>query len=210
MTDGAARAAAGSRDCRWLRKLSINVISIVGFVILLLIVLAALFAPVITKYDPTEMHITERFRAPSAKWPMGTDGFGRCSLSRVIHGARISLTVGVLVVGATGVFGVVIGLLAGYYPVLDKLLMAIMDGLMAFPALMLGIAIGLGVRTVGNPLLAYLVVLVLGLVIGQVSGVLFLGVGTVMIIGLFVWLVDALLIYLSVSRFNRSALIAKL
>lgn len=57
---------------------------------------------------------------------------------------------------------------------------------------------------------ASLVVLVLGLVIGQVSGVLFLGVGTVMLIGLLVWLVDALLIYLSVSRFNRSALIAKL
>lgn len=57
---------------------------------------------------------------------------------------------------------------------------------------------------------ASLVVLVLALVIGQVSGVLFLGVGTVMLIGLFVWLVDALLIYLSVSRFNRSALIAKL
>ncbi|MFZ5858605.1 MAG: ABC transporter permease subunit [Chloroflexota bacterium] len=57
---------------------------------------------------------------------------------------------------------------------------------------------------------ASLVVLVLGLVIGQVTGVLFLGVGTVLLIGLFVWLVDVLLIYLSVSRFNRSALIAKL
>ena len=57
---------------------------------------------------------------------------------------------------------------------------------------------------------ASLVVLVLALVIGQVSGVLFLGVGTVLLIGLLVWLVDALLIYLSVSRFNRSALIAKL
>lgn len=57
---------------------------------------------------------------------------------------------------------------------------------------------------------ASLVVIVLGLVIGQVSGVLFLGVGTTLVIGLVVWLVDALLIYLSVSRFNRSALIAKL
>jgi len=57
---------------------------------------------------------------------------------------------------------------------------------------------------------ASLVVLVLALVIGQVSGVLFLGVGTVMIIGLLVWLADALLLYLSVKKFNRSSLIAKL
>jgi peptide/nickel transport system permease protein len=141
MSDAGTTKPRKGRERRWLLKLSRNVVSLIGIAILSLIVLSALFAPIITKYEPTDIHVSERFSAPSAKWPMGTDGFGRCIFSRVIYGARISLTVGALVVIATGIFGVVIGLLAGYYSYLDKPLMAIMDGLMAFPALMLGIAI---------------------------------------------------------------------
>lgn len=126
---------------RRLLKLSKNAVSIVGMLVLLIITISAVFAPYLTRYAPTDMHMSERFSPPGTKWLMGTDGFGRCIFSRVIYGSRISLTIGLLVVIITGFFGVIIGLVAGFYPVLDKILMSIMDGLMAFPALMLGIAI---------------------------------------------------------------------
>lgn len=134
-------ALVRTHEYRWLLKLSRNIVSIVGICILTIIVIAALFAPLITRYEPTDMHISERFKPPSQEWPMGTDGFGRCIFSRVIYGARISLTIGVLVVIVTGILGIVIGLVAGYFASVDKFIMSIMDGLMAFPALMLGIAI---------------------------------------------------------------------
>jgi peptide/nickel transport system permease protein len=104
--------------------------------------LMAIFAPLIAPYDPLSQNLTQKFAPPSASHPFGQDELGRDILSRVIYGARISLTAGLAAVAiATGV-GTVIGLVAGYvgrWP--DSVLMRLMDVLLAFPSILLAIVI---------------------------------------------------------------------
>ena len=134
-------------QCRvWVLKLNKNLLSMIGVVILLIIVVFALFAPLLTKYNPTDIYMNNRLSKLNWECPMGTDEFGRSIFSRVIYGSRISLTVGLIVVIVTGVLGTFMGLIAGYYSFLDKFIMLIMDGLMAFPAILLGIALAAATR----------------------------------------------------------------
>jgi len=129
-------------QCRvWVLKLNKNLLSMIGVVILLIIVVFAVFAPVLTKCNPTDIYMNNRLSKPNWEYLMGTDEFGRSIFSRVIYGSRISLTVGLIVVIVTGVLGAFMGLIAGYYSFLDKFIMLIMDSLMAFPAILLGIAL---------------------------------------------------------------------
>ncbi|WP_134700671.1 ABC transporter permease [Ammoniphilus sp. YIM 78166] len=114
---------------------------VVGSVIILLIVLMAVCAPLITAYDPYQMIVADRLKPPSMEHPLGTDNFGRDLLSRIIYGARVSMGVGFSVALATSVMGLVIGLYASYYRFLDNILMRICDGLMAFPGILLSIAL---------------------------------------------------------------------
>ncbi len=118
----------------------------VGFVLVAIVVLAALLAPFLDLPDPNRMAIRSRFRPPSADFLMGTDNLGRSLLSRVIWGAQLSLLVGLGVVVLNAVFGVLLGLLAGYFDGLDGPLMRTADALMAFPSILLaiGIAAALG------------------------------------------------------------------
>jgi peptide/nickel transport system permease protein len=90
---------------------------------------------------PDEIQFRHRFEPPSLAFPMGTDNFGRDLLSRVVYGARLSLEIGFTVVLLTGIFGTAIGAAAGYYRKLDNPLMRVMDALMAFPAILLAVAI---------------------------------------------------------------------
>ena len=106
------------------------------------IVLTAIFAPVIAPYDPLDADPTIRLARPSAAHPFGTDDIGRDVLSRIIYGARISLWVGLLAVGIGTVAGMVIGLLCGYCEGrLDLLLQRVMDSVQAIPGLILALAI---------------------------------------------------------------------
>jgi peptide/nickel transport system permease protein len=113
----------------------------VGALILLIILAVAAGAPWLAPYDPLALNVPQRLQPPGRMHLFGTDEFGRDIFSRVLFGARLSLLVGMLVTMlATGV-GVIVGLIAGSSPPTDRILMRIMDGLMAFPDILLAIAL---------------------------------------------------------------------
>jgi peptide/nickel transport system permease protein len=134
-----------------------------GAAILLVVTLCAVLAPVIAPYHPNEQSISERFLPPvgveregrggtTAHW-LGTDHLGRDILSRIVYGARISLLVGLSAVAISGTLGILLGLLAGYHGGrLDALIMRVADVQLAFPFILLAIAIvavlGQGLRNV--------------------------------------------------------------
>jgi peptide/nickel transport system permease protein len=113
----------------------------IGLVVLVLLVLAAVIGPWLRGIEPTAMQMRFRFKPPSAAFPFGTDGYGRDVLSRVLHGARLSLWVGLSVALLSGAAGTAIGVVAGQFRRLDSPLMRCMDALMAFPAIILAIGI---------------------------------------------------------------------
>jgi peptide/nickel transport system permease protein len=112
-----------------------------GVLMCLAVLLCAALAGVIAGADPNQMQITRRLKPPSDVGWFGTDSFGRDLFARVLHGGRISLLVGITVAVITGVLGTLIGALAGFFPRLETPLMRVMDALMAFPAVLLAIAI---------------------------------------------------------------------
>ena len=116
------------------------IIAIASFC-LLAIVLMAIFAPWLAPHDPLLLAPAQRLKPSSAQFLLGTDAYGRDLLSRVIYGARISLLIGLgCAVLAIGV-GLLIGLVSGFFKLVDAVMMRIMDGLMAIPAILLAIAV---------------------------------------------------------------------
>ena len=112
-----------------------------GLFILLLAVLMAAFAPIISTDDPKELFTEPRLQAPSGEAYFGTDSVGRDVFSRTIYGSQLSLAIGASVTVLTILSGVVIGIIAGYYKLADNIVMRFMDGLMAFPSFLLAIAL---------------------------------------------------------------------
>lgn len=118
-----------------------------GAIIVALIVLAAVFAPVVSPYDPYESNLNEnglpvRLEGPSISFPLGTDAIGRDVFSRIIYGARISLIVGLGAVALGTLFGALLGLVSGYFSgKIDQVLQRIVDTLMAIPAIVLALAV---------------------------------------------------------------------
>jgi peptide/nickel transport system permease protein len=125
-----------------LRRLSRQPLSIMAGVIVLILVLTAIFGPMLAPYDPNAIEMSNRFAPPSLSHPLGTDDFGRDILSRIMVGARLSLQVGLIAVGLAATVGTTLGILAGYAGrVTDEIIMRLMDILFAFPAILLAIAI---------------------------------------------------------------------
>lgn len=120
-----------------------NRLAQVGLVISTLVILSAVFAPVIAPADPTAQNIAEdQLEPPSLEHPLGTDQFGRDILSRVIYGARLSIQVSLIAVGFAIAVGVPLGLVSGYFKgYVDEAIMRTMDVLFAFPAILLAIAV---------------------------------------------------------------------
>ena len=146
MAAGSGTAPTQARKRRWrspfVRKLLANRLFMIGATITGIIVVLSIFADFIATAEPTRMHMRDRFVAPGdADFWLGTDNFGRDLLSRLLYGARVSLRIGVAVVLITGILGTVLGAVAGYFHRLDNPLMRVMDALMAFPAILLAIAI---------------------------------------------------------------------
>lgn len=131
----------------------------IGGGIVLLVLLVAILAPWLSPHDPLGIDVPSRLVGPGAVHPFGTDNMGRDIFSRVIFGARISLLIGSLVVACAAGVGIVLGLLAGYNNRVDRILMRIMDGLMAFPTTLLAIALmaALGAR-LSNVIIALAIV----------------------------------------------------
>jgi peptide/nickel transport system permease protein len=125
----------------WVIRLVRRGEAVAGGVVMLLMITIALVAPWITSHDPLRLNPIERLRAPSAVNWFGTDDFGRDVYSQVIFGARTSLLVGGMVMVCSSLMGIILGLAAGYYRALDNLLMRVTDGLMAFPGIVLAIAL---------------------------------------------------------------------
>jgi peptide/nickel transport system permease protein len=121
---------------------------VIGFAIVAVLSLAAIFAPLLTSLDPSAMKVRLRFRAPSPDFVFGTDMFGRDIFTRVLYGARVSLFVGLAVSVISGLCGAAIGVIAAQFRKLDAPIMRLMDALMSFPAILLalGIAAALGPR----------------------------------------------------------------
>ena len=114
--------------------------ALIGGILVLFIVILAAAAPLIAPYNPVDQDIVARLQGPTASHWLGTDEFGRDTLSRLLYGARPSLIIGVVAVLVAGLVGTVIGLVSGYVGgAVDVVAMQIMDILLAFPALIFGL-----------------------------------------------------------------------
>ncbi|MBI5323442.1 ABC transporter permease [Bradyrhizobium sp.] len=147
-------AAAPVKPAAAIRKLLLNPAVLFGGAVITVVVLTGLLAPWLGTIDPTAINPIARNKVPGAEFFMrtdtgerikmialfGTDGLGRDVYSRVVYGARVSLFVGVSVALISVACGLLIGVLAGFFRLLDAVIMRIMDGLMAIPAILLAIA----------------------------------------------------------------------
>jgi peptide/nickel transport system permease protein len=124
-----------------LRRFLANRLAVTGCIFVIFICLVSLLAPLLTSFDPLQTNLPERLKPPSSIHWFGTDDFGRDIYSRVIYGSRISMSIGFSVVFITSVLGLIMGFYSAYYRKLDNIIMRINDGLMAFPAILLAIAI---------------------------------------------------------------------
>jgi peptide/nickel transport system permease protein len=142
--DAAAIREVKTRSRRedFLRAFFSNRLAVFGTAVMAVFILMAVFAPLVAPYDPLDQNLPEKFDGPSLAHPFGQDELGRDILSRVIYGARISLTAGLAAVALATVVGTIVGLAAGYlgrWP--DSLLMRLMDVLLAFPSILLAIVV---------------------------------------------------------------------
>ncbi|GLR89848.1 ABC transporter permease [Bradyrhizobium iriomotense] len=108
---------------------------------LALIALITILAPLIAPHDPVLLAPSQRLKPASAQFLLGTDAFGRDLLSRVIYGGRVSLLIGIGSAALSIAIGLAIGLVSGFFRLLDSVMMRVMDGLMAMPSILLAIAV---------------------------------------------------------------------
>jgi peptide/nickel transport system permease protein len=133
--------ASRSPSALLLRKLFRRKLVLAGAVILVVVALLAVFAPLITPYDPMALRILDRMQSPRATHWFGTDELGRDVFSRVVYGARYSLLIGAVVVLISVTGGVLLGLVAGFFRRLDGPIMRVVDAMMSFPDILLAIAL---------------------------------------------------------------------
>jgi len=127
----------------------------IGGALLIIMVLIAILAPYLGTVDPTSLNTSRRTRAPSPEFWFGTDMLGRDIYSRVLYGARVSLTVGFAVAICASLAGLAIGLVSGMVRFADGIIMRVMDGLMSIPPILLAIALMALTRgSIGNVILA--------------------------------------------------------
>jgi peptide/nickel transport system permease protein len=145
VTPNALRAELRPRKSNLARAVQVfrrRKIALVGLIIIAFFALVAILADVLVPFDPTAVNLGERFIQPDASHWFGTDNLGRDILSRVIAGSRISLQVGILTVALAMLIGVPAGLIAGYLRgMFDSVIMRLVDIFLAFPVIILAIAI---------------------------------------------------------------------
>lgn len=115
-----------------------NKLAVTGFILIGLIILSAIFAPLIAPYDPSTQDLLNQLAKPSKEHILGTDQLGRDTFSRILYGARVSLTVSFVAVAGMKTIGIVVGSIAGYFGgLVDSFLMRIVDVVIAFPQIFL-------------------------------------------------------------------------
>ena len=125
-----------------IKKALSNPLALAGFIIILLIFLLAMLAPFIAPYDPNEINVKAILLGPSMQHWMGTDGLGRDVLSRMLHGGRISLLVGLVAVGISTLIGILLGAVAGFYRGwVDICIMRLVDVMLSIPSFFLILAV---------------------------------------------------------------------
>jgi len=137
----ATDAVAGPRRASLVARLARDRVALVSAVLLALIVLSALLAPWVAPYDPYETDLSNTMQPPNATHWFGTDNTGRDLFSRVLFGARSTLLMGLAGVLLGGGLGALLGILAAFYKRLDPWIMRLVDILLAFPAIMIGLAV---------------------------------------------------------------------
>ncbi|WP_172370801.1 nickel transporter permease [Sporosarcina jiandibaonis] len=124
------------------KRLSKNKAAVVGGFFILLFIVVSIVGPFLTTKDPTEVMVLNKLQPPSAEFWFGTDNFGRDIFTRIIHGMSLTLKVGFLSVAIGGSIGVIFGIVSGYYGgKIDTIIMRVMDVLLAFPGILLALAI---------------------------------------------------------------------
>jgi peptide/nickel transport system permease protein len=114
----------------------------IGIIIITLLVFAAIFAPILAPYDPIETNVEDRLMKPCIEHPLGTDHLGRDVYSRLLFGARISLTIGIVVVSISALIGIILGIYSGFYGgLIDSTIMRLVDAFLTFPSVFLAIVI---------------------------------------------------------------------
>ncbi|MBU8878279.1 ABC transporter permease subunit [Bacillus sp. FJAT-29790] len=125
-----------------LYKLQKNKLTLVGGILLGVIILSAILAPLLTSYNPNVIDAANKFQAPSWSHWFGTDEVGRDIFTRILFGARISLGLGILAILIAALIGLIIGTISGYFGgVIDQAIMRMMDMILAFPTLILAMAL---------------------------------------------------------------------
>ncbi|MCM3261010.1 ABC transporter permease subunit [Paenibacillus lautus] len=136
---------SGTRLVQWksfYHRLKKNKAALFGGYFLLLMILVAIFGPLLTQYDPTKVDYSTKLLKPSADHWFGTDHNGRDIFTRIIHGMRLTLSVGFISVIIGAAFGVVLGIISGYYGgKWDALIMRVTDVMLAFPGILLALAV---------------------------------------------------------------------
>lgn len=142
------------KDVCW--RLWQNKAAMAGLVVLVLLVLCAIFAPLLAPYGIDDQDLSRRFLKPCSQFWLGTDNFGRDIFSRILYGSRISLQVGLLSTAISSVIGAMLGAVAGFYgKKLDNIIMRIVDIMLAIPAILLAISIAAALGPgLGNVMIA--------------------------------------------------------
>ena len=127
---------------RFVRVMFSRWLVIFGFIIILITVIAAIFAPLIAPYNPNQLDMKNALQGPSLKHLLGTDELGRDTLSRIIYGTRTSLLIGITAIFLAATTGMILGLIAGYFGgIIYMVIMRFTDALMAFPMILLALVI---------------------------------------------------------------------
>lgn len=136
------RRGTGNQTVQGFRRLVRMPFAVAGLLILVLMIASAIFAPYLTPYEYDRMAPTEALQSPNRDHPLGTDLFGRDQLTRILHGGRISLAVGIIAVAIGSVVGMSSGAIAGYWGGwIDEIIARIYDILLAFPGILLAVAV---------------------------------------------------------------------
>ena len=162
MSEAASNPTSSAPSSDWwraVRRLLREPLGVFGLSLVVIVIFGAIFADLLTSYDPTRINPRVRFQAPSGDHLLGTDQLGRDLFSRVLYGGRIALYVALVSTAISLAIGIVFGLIAGYGPRwLDNLMILIFDAMKSFPTVMLALAL---VTIVGPSLTAVIVVVVL-------------------------------------------------